>query len=465
MLFLDREEELELVRRSIRGRGRVLIKGLRGVGKTALLREVAHRKSGVYIDCSLILRPKHLAAIFGKKWEDPYETLKGVFEHAEREGKPLLLDEFTDLLGRFGRLNPYRGVGGAFAVASHLRGLAEEYEVPLVVTTSNLKTLHELLEKYSRPLARFFNLIVNLSPLDLETAARLAKILAERMGVDIDEEAAFLIAEVSGGVPGYIKPLVSVLPSKAGPEEVVEALEREFREGFFATLFDALLRELGSSEVEVLFLLSRGVDTFSELKKRCMGINLVQTLKNLKVRGLIDKVRLGRKTRYRITDTTFSAWLASKEFPGLGAQSIEEVKETVLSFEALVRELFARINYWVVVTDCETRELRIPPVLSVDGCSTIPRELSCLVETAEGLMLLETHFGGECPPEKVDRLERSAVVVKKVIGKPIYAAILISYFGFRNDTLERVRDSPLDIYLMSKRELRRLCRAVGYRVI
>lgn len=33
-------------------------------------------------------------------------------------------------------------------------------------------------------------------------------------------------------------------------------------------------------------------------------------------------------------------------------------------------------------------------------------------------------------------------MVRKVIDKPTSAAILVSYFGFRNDTLERERDSP-----------------------
>jgi len=69
-------------------------------------------------------------------------------------------------------------MGGATAVASHFRGLVEKYNIPIAVATTSLKTLYELTEKYSKPLARLFEITITLKPLDYETTVKLANILA-----------------------------------------------------------------------------------------------------------------------------------------------------------------------------------------------------------------------------------------------------------------------------------------------
>ena len=177
MIFLDREYELKVIERALRARNRVLVKGLRGIGKTALLKVISNKLDAIYIDCSLVLRPRHLGFLLDERWNEAYEALEGLFSKVSSLNRPLILDEFTDLLERFGKQRPYRGSGGSIAVASHFRGLIERYDIPLAVATTSLKSLYELTEKYSKPLARTFEVNITLKPLDYETTIKLAQIL------------------------------------------------------------------------------------------------------------------------------------------------------------------------------------------------------------------------------------------------------------------------------------------------
>ncbi|RLE79552.1 MAG: hypothetical protein DRJ52_08200 [Thermoprotei archaeon] len=466
MVFLDREYELEIIERGLRTKSRALVKGLRGVGKTALLKEVSSRLRAIYIDCSMILRPRHLGYVLKENWSESYEALEGLFKKVADLGKPLVLDEFTDLLERFGKLKPYRGMGGASAVASHFRGLVEAYEVPVAVATTSLKTLYELTERYSKPLARLFDIVITLKPLDYETAIKLAYLLAEEKGIEIDWETAMFLAEVSAGTPGYLRPLVSVLPAKATLEEAKRIVEREFREGYFNALFESLLRELSLSEVEVLYLISRGYRSFSDLEKRTPGINLVETLKSLENRGLVERIKYKRRVAYFIVDKTLEAWLATREFPGLSTMSFDRVRVSSIGFEALVREIFARVTFKVTITDHLGKKLTIPPVTRVYRYEGALGEVDAIVETAENkVIVVEAYFGALCPPQKIYQLERNTAIAEKITGKTVYASVLMSYFGFQPETLKRAEKSSLRIYLFTKKQIRELCEKTGYRKI
>jgi len=466
MVFLNRERELELIEKGLRTKSRILVKGLRGVGKTALLKEVSKRVEALFIDCSLVFRPRHLAYLVGEKWDEAYEALEGIFQKASLMAKPLILDEFTDLLERFGRLKPYRGMGGSTAVASHFRGLVEKYEIPIAVTTTSLKTLYELTRKYSKPLARLFDVIISLKPLDFETSIRLASILAREKDVTISEEALRFLVEVSGGTPGYLKPLVSVLPTQTTLKVAIKVVEREFREGFFNTLFNSLLKELSPSEIEVLYLISRGYKTFSQLEKRTVGLNLVETLRQLESRELIEKLKRNRRVEYLITDKTFEAWLATKEFPGLAVIPFDRVRVSTLGFEALVRELFSKISSKIVFKDVLGREVTIPPVSRVYRYEGALGEIDAIVETKNGkIIVVETYFGGKCPPNKIDQLEKNVAIAEKITGNRVHLAILVSYFGFQGKTLEKARESKLKIILLAKKEIHEICEKTGYRKI
>ena len=462
MVFLDREYELEIIERGLKTKSRVLVKGLRGVGKTALLKTVSKKLKAIYIDCSLILRPRHLGYIFKEQWNEAYEALERLFDKVSSLGKPLILDEFTDLLDRFGKLKPYRGMGGAAAVASHFRGLVEKYDIPIAVATTSLKTLYELTEKYSKPLARLFEITITLKPLDYETTVKLANILAEERGIKVSKEVAMFLAEVSGGTPGYLKPLVSVLPAEPTLEVVEKIVEREFKEGYFSALFESLLRELSPSEVEVLYLLSRGYRSFSELEKRTIGINLVESLRSLENRGLIEKIKHKRKVAYFITDKTLEAWLATREFPGLAPLSFDRIRVSSLGFEALLREIFARITSEITISDYLGRKLTIPPVSKVYRYEGALGEVDAIIETVDNrVLVLEAYFGEQCPPTKVEQLEKSTAIAEKITGKKIYASILASYFGFQSETLKKASEKVLKIYLLAKKQIHELCEKQG----
>ena len=176
-IFINRDDELELLTRAIKTAGKVLIQGLRGVGKTTLLKKINETANGIYIDFQNILRPRHLAKVIEEKTkinvdtDDPYECLEVLFSIAEDTEKLLIFDEFTELINRFGMLKPYRGSGGKESISMHLRSLLQKSKIPVFMSSTSMKTISEITGRYTKPLARAFDIIITLHPLKIEDGA------------------------------------------------------------------------------------------------------------------------------------------------------------------------------------------------------------------------------------------------------------------------------------------------------
>nr|MDO8062480.1 hypothetical protein [Candidatus Freyrarchaeum guaymaensis] len=467
-LFVDREEEMEALRKAVRTGGKVLLKGLRGVGKTALLLRLREEVGGVYVDFQRVLRPSHLSTFFEEetgvsiRFDDAYSCLEDFFVKAEEVGRPLMMDEFTELIVRFGAASPYRGAGGRDAVASHLRSLMQAVRIPVFLSATSLKTLSEVAGEYTKPLARAFDMVLTVHPLTLKSGRELAEKLAELMGVTVTGEAALRVAELTGGNPDYIRALTYVLPDDPTGEEVEEAFEESLKGGYFNALFTGLVRELSPSEVEVLHVLARGYNRYSQVEKLTAGINLNEALSSLIRRGLIVRVEFGRKdVRYMIVDKVLEGWLALTPFPALKQTPFKRLRVATLGFEALLRELFAFIRGEVEVVDQLGRKLTIPRVVNVYRYEGALGEVDVVAVTRKGAVAVEAYFGEKCPPEKLDQLERSMAITEKIEGK-VLAGILASYFGFKEETLRKAEGKE-GVFLLAERELNRMAVKAGYR--
>ena len=468
-IIIDREREINMIESGIRVGLKILLKGLRGVGKTTLLKYFVEKYNGLYVNCQKILRPEHLLEIIGNEgnYVDAYEALEKFFEIACNKYYLIALDEFTDLLVRLGNFKPYRGTGGTSAVASHLRAILEEVKKPIIFSTTSIKTLYDVAGEYSKPLARSFDMIIHVHPLSMEDALKLIDKLCSEKGIKCTYDAKLRIAEMSGGNPAYIKAIINGLRGeKIDINSVNETVNALLREGYFNLLFQGIEREISISELEVLYIISRGYTRYSEIERRGRGININQALSLLIQRGFITKIKINRESHYVINDKTMALWLATEPYPGLEALSFETARIMHAAFESLVRELFMQIQKTIEVKDITGKKLLIYPVKKVYRYKGKLGEIDAIIVTKQGTIVCEIYFGEKCPPEKIQQLERNVAIAEKM-GENIYAAALISYFGFQNETIERAKQSPAMqiIYLLDKNSLWQISKAIGYRLL
>ena len=470
-IFINRDDELELLTRAIKTAGKVLIQGLRGVGKTTLLKKINETANGIYIDFQNILRPRHLAKVIEEKTkinvdtDDPYECLEVLFSIAEDTEKLLIFDEFTELINRFGMLKPYRGSGGKESISMHLRSLLQKSKIPVFMSSTSMKTISEITGRYTKPLARAFDIIITLHPLKIEDGAKLALAFANKLGISLEETYALKIAELTGGNPDYIRVLVYKLPKVVDNEDIIiETFNQELIEGYFQVLFMGLQKELSPSENEVLRIIAHGFNRYSEIDRLTRGINLNEALASLLDRGLIRRIKLSKKeVKYTIVDKTLEAWLAMTEFPGLKAIPFKRLQISTLSFEALIRELFMNVHKPIEIKDYLGRTLFLDKIRSVYRYSGALGEVDAIIKTETQKVAAEIYFGEKCPPEKVNQLLRNIAITEKIEGSVDFG-ILISYFGFQKETIELAKQNEI-IYLLSEKEINNIATRVNYRKI
>lgn len=468
-MIIDREEEIKLIGEGIRRNAKILIRGLRGVGKTTLLKYFCDRCGGLYINCQRILHPEHLLLIMGIREivSDAYQALERFFYVVNRQKKLLAMDEFTDLLRNFGTYKPYRGRGGTNAVAMHLRALLEESKIPILFSTTSLKTLHDVAGEYSKPLARSFDVIITLYPLSFENTIKLIDLICSERKISCSEKAKIRIAELTGGNPSYVKAIMlRLLEKNVDVRHIDEVFMRELNEGYFNALFEGLRRELSIGEIIVLYVISRGYTRFSEIEKRARGVNLSQVLNTLIKRGLIRRTKLDKEAHYVFVDKTMAMWFALEPYPGLEKITYNTARVIHAAFESLVRELFMHVNKSIEIKDVTGRNLTILPIKKVYYYKGKLGEIDMIARTDAGTIVAEIYFGEKADLDKLKQLEKN-IAIAETLGENVTVALLISYFGFKDELIESVEKSLAKdiIYLVDKNLLRTIAKAVGYRNI
>lgn len=450
-MFVDREEELNRLLRLVEKRDNILIYGLRGIGKTALLKELYRRLMDMgikvsYVDGFSIFSPGELASKFNLDGREPANLILEKFFRLDN--MVLILDEFTYMMEAFSGRKPYSRIED---VARHFRSLLEERSdrggCSLILCSSALGFVSRLLSRYFAPLFRMFSTL-RLGPLPLDDAAKLAE------SYGLAQNKAFRVAELCQGNPYYI-----IRVSSEVDDNVEVALENLLtrEDGSLNLYFSALFERLQPEEKFILHLLARSERRFSEIEEKMLR-DPSPYLRKLLAEGLIKKFRAGRQATYRHSDRVFMAWLALQETPSLAKMSFKTIYTSSMGFEAQVREMLREIPHKIVLKDIAGGNVVFTPYKRVIRYVGRDFELDALCIN-DGATIVEAHFWGRADKKKIMKFHRNLMKAEKTLGIPIAQRIMISYFGFSEDAIDIA--SKFEIRLLDKRHLREMQRKAG----
>ncbi len=487
-IFVNRTDELDKLSDWVRGGSNVLLLGLRGYGKTSLLIKLVENLKneliGVYFNCLAIYDGRDLLIWLRRELEryrsrgfsdselslidakmahlkHLNEYLDALYELADRFGVRLIIfDEISSLFRKFGVQKPYRMSGGSLAVAEHFKALLDSYmNISTIFSDTSINFQYEAFKDYSAPLLRQYEAELDLGPLSYRDTLVLVRELLRRRKITLSDEVVNFLVEVSGGVPIYVNMLLALVKDNISVDELNDAIEESMSSGLLNDYFQALLDKFSWNEQETLFAISRGRRRFGEIQHDVAGA--AQSLESLQKKRIVIKIRKNRReVYYSIRDKLFETWLAMSEIPRYRKISFKRAKVLSFGFEALVRELFFTLREEVDVIDTLNQKLHIYPPNKVTRYEGALGEIDMIAHYSDGVVIGEIYFGEACRREKIDQLVRSIGIAEK-LGYKVKYGLVISYFGFRKDALERAKElinEGVKLYLIGERELREIAK-------
>ncbi len=450
-LFVNRKEELERLIGCIRNKIDVIVYGLRGVGKTAILEELRRMllDEGVgviFINGYEIASYQDLATLISSESVEPRMLLSELFA---RDDKIIIIDEFTAFLRVFVGKRAFPSMERAIMF---LRTLIEKRRnrngESVILCSSAIGLVRRLTRKYFAPLFRQLKTFW-VKPMSLEDAKKLADKLCKKHSCEV--------VELVGGMPFYIIKICEEVSMGKNPKEAIEYLLSD-PSGDLNIYFQGLYEKLSPPERYILHLIARGICRFSKISER-LTVDVSIYLKRLQTSGIIKKIKKGPKEAYYdIEDSVFKAWLALQDIPSLGKISIKSIIVSSLSFESMVRDMFREITRRIEIKDfagqnCELRPSRITKY-NKDGI-----DIDALLILDGEAIVVECHFWGPAKREKIDQLLKNSEYVEQYLGLKVVDKILVSYFGFTEDTIEVAKDKR--IKLLAATQLREIQRKMG----
>ena len=348
--LFDREEELKELGRAIETYPIIVVTGLRRVGKSSIIRVFlnesgfpfitvdgrrVYEKSGGNISSSAllnVLRDEFSKLSKSQKLLNFLRRIKGV----SLAGNSVEIDKSDfDLTSTFESFNRFAEKESTYFVvffdeAQYLkfygsRGgrdilalLSYTYDnlerVRVIVTGSEVGMLHDFLkfEDYDSPLYGRPVYTLSVRPFNFEKSAEFIRKGIEEAGKSVDFDPEEVIREIDG-IPGYLV-IFGLKYLETGDER--KAIEEVYRT--MEALFEKELSELEKRSRRytiVLRLISKGVNTWSSLKKRLSSKNssisdssLYILLKNLEKMSIVEKTKEG----YKISDPVMEKILRRK---------------------------------------------------------------------------------------------------------------------------------------------------------
>ncbi len=342
MKFVDREDELEIIRKVVKKRGLAVIYGRRRVGKTRLIKEATKNFNKVFIVVP-DSRPKRILSsieediseAFGTKVS--FDSIENALDFAFKSFDLVVIDEFQNLWWNYPEI-----IGYLFRKI--------EKDRKALIISGSYSRMNELLE-YGEPLFGRAHAEIYLKPLKPAYVIEICK--------EINTKPWLSFYMIFGGIPHYYALLefyelrdfessvdfLFLQPSSPLIFEGKRVLEYEFK-GEWKTLF-TVLESIGAS-----------CSTFSKIS-RSSGIaqnSLSKYLLELSSRKLIGKFEtvIGKRSCYYIRDHFLRFWF-SCIYPCLkfhDASEFEKYRECVseridnnmpLFFEHVAREAVAEV--------------------------------------------------------------------------------------------------------------------------
>lgn len=312
-LFVDREEEIRRIERSVELRANVLVVGPPGSGKTSLLRRLQGRSRDagdewVYVDCSPWKELEHALAAIGAalgretrnrpRVLDPEEAMMRADLFAMETPRIVTEADVHRVLDGEARVIAVDGLDPeiAFDLFGRFRDTLWEHEHRWVVTADEVYR-----GEFLRPPADvFFESVVDLAELDGQAVAEMLLARARR----VSGQDATRLAEIAGKL--------EAMESAAYPARVITialellSMNREFEE-FVRERRDAEERadELGPAAADVFRALRELGSAHAGDERLLHRVNLsrsrvVQLLKDLEDAGLVSSRRQGRRVMYEV---------------------------------------------------------------------------------------------------------------------------------------------------------------------
>ena len=298
-LFINRVDELTLLKRSLDEKGAelIILYGRRRIGKSRLLLELRkHRKIDVFVvmeESDYKTNLKKLSDAFAKSFQYPSfapSSFKEAFEHLPKNAV-VVIDEFSYL---------YNASGEFQAIWEEI---AKEKELKIILSGSLIRIMEDLAFSLGSPLYGRATKVVKLSPLRVEH-------VIEWFSHKNIEDVLKVYFSV-GGVPRYLEVLQT-------PSE--ERLKEEFlsKNGLLAKEGKLLLKESFPSSLiypKILFSIAKGVTEASKIANET-NVKASEVSKYLSVLidyGLVEKrfpLSAGGKkdVRFYMADRFFSFW-------------------------------------------------------------------------------------------------------------------------------------------------------------
>ena len=443
-IFVNRTEEIRILEQLIKTGSRVLIMGLRGYGKTALITKLKNELSRkgkciVYLDCNAIFSPTDLVGYLVEQLKtcnlvdektseliliksremNSKEALENVFKLSEEhEVSSIIFDEISTLIQRISLLKPYRGLGGSISVAQHIKALLNKHSFSVIFIDTSINSMIDLFMDYSSPLFKEFTHKMEIEPLPFTDATILAKRLLELKDVKIDDHIVKKIALYTNGVPIYIRMLTDTITRSITEKEFEEAFFDQLENGVLNDYFTVLLEKFTTAEQEVLLVMSRGKTRYKEIQ--ATTINPAAALESLTKKGIIRRKQVSKKeVHYWIKDRLFASWLATRELPRLKKLNRTRIKTFYLGSEALVREIFRTLKKDVEIENKLGGKTIIKKPIKVTRYEGALGEIDLIAITKNETYIGEIYAGEKYPPNKIDQLLKNMHIAEKLGYKNI----------------------------------------------
>ena len=485
--FVDRFEEIRRIKSLIYSNSKIFVLGLRGYGKSSLLKRVVREIReegyiGVYIDCLKIYDGRDLISEFVRELErvgmgenfsllkelkilakniEPRDALDAFLEYCSKAGvKVVVFDEISTLIKRFSLFKPYRRMGGVRAVGEHLKSILDRANFSIIAVDTSINFIYQLFIDYTSPLFRQFSAFIEVKPLDIESSIELVEKIASSKGLELSMDVVLKIVEYSGGVPQYIKMITDLIYENLSVEKLENIIHRDLLDGSLNIYFRALFDKFSSSEQEVLLIMSRGYKRFSEIADK--AVNAAMALDSLEKKGIVIRIQKNRKlVYYTIKDKLFALWLSLQELPRIKKLAIDRAKIYYLGLEAIVREIFLTLKNAVELVDETGEKIVIEPTNDVLRYEGSLGEVDLIAISRSNKTYVGEVYGGfNCPSKKVDELLKNMHIAEKIGYKNIIGR-LISYIPIPQKTIEYIKSlqtKNIPIYALTKKQLKILSR-------
>ncbi|ASJ16447.1 hypothetical protein A3L04_04840 [Thermococcus chitonophagus] len=303
-LFVDRREELELLRRAYSSRRKelIIIYGRRRIGKTRLVKESVRGVRHIYFFAEETLEKDNLdnfkrivaRGLKNKLIEKAELTWEELFEILEENEYVVIIDEFPNLIkGNKGIVSKFQKI---FDRSKRLK---------LVLTGSSISIMESQVLGYKSPLYGRRTLSIKLRPLKF---FHLKEFFPEKSW-----EELVRIFGITDGIPAYIEEVKFRLESGEKLEEVFQPNKMLFDEAEF--LLRSELREPGRY-FKILKAIAFGNTKFGEIVNYT-GLppsTVSQYLENLRLLHIVKEeyplgdIEKARNRRYYISDLYFTFW-------------------------------------------------------------------------------------------------------------------------------------------------------------